>query len=110
MSECEICKKHYYQGGKCLGGRRNCLMFVEEPKGKVVRGTFCIDINPNAETCIVKPFSQLSITDHGKEIMITVLRINWINMEKGIFSIDADYHENEMPLCEKKKKFFNVLK
>ena len=111
MDECLICKKHYTQEGKCPGGRKNCLMFIEEPKGKKIRGTFRIEMNSNAETSIIKPFAKISLTDtKGKDFVADVIKINWVNMSSMILSIDADYYEAEMPTCEKKKKMFRVLK
>lgn len=44
MDDCLICKKHYSQGGKCCCNKKNCLLFKEEPKGKMIRGDFIINI------------------------------------------------------------------
>lgn len=112
MDECLICKKHYSQGGKCIENKKNCLLFDEEPKGKMVRGNFTINIfnNGNAETPILKYDSKIVINDGGKNIEMTVIKINWINLSTGMCNISADYHENEMPKCEIKKKKFKIIK
>ncbi len=46
--ECLICKRHYTQGGTCCANKKNCLLFEKEEKGKMIHGTFCIEINHNA--------------------------------------------------------------
>lgn len=58
MDECLICKRHYTQGGKCLASKKNCLLFEEEPRGKMIRGTFRVEMNMNAETVIIKPLCE----------------------------------------------------
>lgn len=112
MDECLICKKHYTQGGKCCCDKKNCLLFEEEPKGKMIRGEFQIDIfdSEYAETPIIRNGSKITIDDKGNYIEMTVMEIDWINLKTGRCCIAADYHENEMPRCEKKKKIFKVVK
>lgn len=110
MDECLICKKHYTQGGTCCANKKNCLLFEEEPGGKMIRGTFCIEMDMNAVTAVIKPHSSVSLTDkNGRNFKALVVKINWVNMRNFIMSIDADYHEIDMPLCEKKKKLFKLL-
>lgn len=111
MSECLICKNHYMQGGKCHLERKNCLLFEEEPRGKMLRGEFRINIfREDYQTLILKYNSKIMAEEKGKIIELTVIKINWINMNTGICSISADYHEKDMPRCEKKKKIFKVVK
>ena len=43
MYECDVCKKYSMQGGSCYGGRRNCLYFEKEPRGRVLQEIFLID-------------------------------------------------------------------
>lgn len=35
--ECLTCKKHYTQGGKCSLEHDNCLLYENEPRGKMIR-------------------------------------------------------------------------
>lgn len=112
MDDCLICKKHYSQGGKCCCNKKNCLLFKEEPKGKMIRGDFIINIlnSNNAESPILKYDSKIIINDSGRDIEMTVIKINWINLRTGMCSISADYHESEMPKCEVKKKILKIVK
>lgn len=112
MADCELCKKHYSQGGKCSCNKKNCLFFDEEPRGKMIRGDFVINIfdSENAETPILKYNSKIVVNDSGRDIEMTVIKINWINLHTGRCSISADYHESEMPKCEIKKKIFKIVK
>lgn len=112
MDECLICKKHYTQGGKCCCDKKNCILFEEEPRGKMIRGEFQINIfdSKYAKTPILKYGSKISVDDNGIYIDMTVIKVNWINLRTGKCGISADYHEKEMPRCEKKKKIFKVVK
>lgn len=103
--ECLICKNHYSQSGKCDENKNNCLMFDEEPRGKKIQTklTFKLDTDSVAE--IVKYNSKLIFDDNGKEFEMTVIKINWINLEKMTCNITAEYHENEKPYFEKKRMF-----
>lgn len=111
MDECLICKKHYSQGGKCCCRKKNCLLFEEEPRGKVIRAEFIINIfdSGNVETPILKYNSKIVIDDNGRNIEMTAIKINWINVNTGMCSIFADYHESEIPRCEV-KKIFKLIK
>lgn len=111
MDDCLICKKHYTQNGKCSCNKKNCLLFEEEPRGRMVRGDFKFSIfGEEKETPILKYNSKIMIEEHGKSIELTVIKINWINLNTGICSVSADYHESEMPKCEKRKKIFQIIK
>lgn len=103
--ECLTCKKHYSQGGYCYEKKKNCLFYEDEPRGKVLRTDFTFKMNCNAETPVIKYGSKLLITENCKDIVITVIKINWINMETFLCNVDANYYENEQPRCEKIKKF-----
>lgn len=112
MDDCLICKKHYTQGGKCCCDKKNCLLFEEEPRGKMIRGEFQIDIfdSENAETPLLKYGSKISVDDNGTRIEMNVIKIKWINLQTGKCGISADYHEKDMPKCEKRKKIFKIVK
>jgi hypothetical protein len=103
--ECLICKKHYSQGGRCMANKSNCLLFEEESRGKVIRTSLKFEIIQNAEIPLIKPHNKIIFSDNGKKIECEIIKINWINMENYIVSVEVDYHENEMPSCEKRKLF-----
>lgn len=103
--DCELCKKSFYQGGRCLQNKKNCLLYDEEPRGKMIRATFTFEMNSYAETPILKYGSKIVFEDRGKTFEVTVIKINWINLEKMTCNIDCEYHEKEMPHCEKIKMF-----
>lgn len=104
--ECFRCKKHYTQSGRCTGSVRNCLMFDEEPRGKMVRTELNIRLSDNAETYIIKYNSKI-VLDDGKNrtVEMTVIKINSLDLKKWICNITAEYHENEKPTFERKKQF-----
>lgn len=103
--DCELCKKSYYQWGKCHEHKKNCLFYEEEPKGKMIRATFTFDMSSEAETPILKYGSKVIFEDRGKSFEVVVIKINWINLERMTCNIDCEYHENERPYCEKVKMF-----
>ena len=105
MENCYICTNHYSQGGKCYENKDNCLFFIEEPRGKMVRTTLTFELNCNAETSIISYNRKIIIEDKGKYIEMTVIRINWFNLKNMTCNVDVEYHENEMPSFERKKLF-----
>lgn len=106
MDECLICKKHYSQDGKCCGGHKNCLMFEEETKGRMIRSTFKLKIASDAETPIIKSGNYITCTEKsGRDYPIRIAKINWVNMDTMIICVEADYHEKEMPRKELIKHF-----
>ena len=106
MDECLICKKYFTQEGKCYGGHRNCLMFEEEEKGKMLRTTFQFEIVNDAKTPIIKRGNYITVAEKsGRSYVIRISNINWVNMDTFIIRVDADYHEKDMPRKELIKQF-----
>ena len=106
--DCKLCKKSFYQGGRCSENKKNCLFYEEEPRGKMIRANFTFEMNSDAETPILKYNSKVIFEDRGKAFEVTIIKINWINLEKMTCNVDCEYHENEIPYCEK-IKLFKVL-
>lgn len=104
-NECLICKKHYTQSGKCMLNKSNCLLFEEEPRGKKVRTKLAFDIDPDAETHLIKPFSVIRLEEGGKTEEITVIKILYIDLEKWIIAIEGEFYQNETPVFQKKRTF-----
>lgn len=103
--DCRTCKKHYSQVGRCMGNKENCLFYENEPRGKMIRTTLSFEMNNMAETPIIKYNSKVIFEDNGKDIEMTIIKINWINLKTMICNVDVEYHENEMPHFEKVKMF-----
>lgn len=103
--ECFVCKKHYTQGGRCSENRINCLLFDKELRGKKIRGTFRFVMDRDTETKVIKPLTIIQFIENGREFEAEVIKINHVDMEKWMMSIDVDYYELEMPKFEKKKLF-----
>ena len=104
--ECFTCKKHYTQGGKCSLEHDNCLLYENEPRGKMIRTKITFNIDADSpETPIIKYGEKILCEENGKTIEFTCIKINWLNLETRKCSIDADYHENEKPKFEKMKSF-----
>lgn len=85
--------------------KRNCLMYENEPKGKMVMTSLSFLMDSSAETQIIKYGSKVVFDDNGKDVEMTIIKINWINLETMICNVDAEYHENEKPYFEKRKMF-----
>lgn len=102
---CETCKKNYTQGGKCVENKKNCLFYEEEQRGKMIRTSFTFALDSRAETPIIKYNSKVIFEDDGKDIEMTIIKINWINLETMMCNVDAEYHQNEIPRFEKLKMF-----
>ncbi len=100
MYECDVCKKYSMQGGSCYGGRRNCLYFEKEPRGRVLQETFLIDYgwNPSA---LVKRGEKLETKD-GMEL--TVVTVEWVDFSARQICIVARHHEGEKtPECRRQE-------
>lgn len=105
-NECLICKKHYSQGGNCRAEKRNCLLFVEEPRGKMIRTDLSFDIDVETETPIIKYSSKVVFNDgKNKTIEMIIIKINSLNLAKRKCNVTVEYHENEKPIFERKKLF-----
>ena len=104
--KCLVCKKHYTQSGKCMERKRNCLLFEEEPRGKMVRTDLSFEIDIEPETPIIKYDSKVVFEDaNGKSIEMVIIKINSLDLEKRLCNVTVEYHENEIPLWEKRKLF-----
>lgn len=106
MDECLICKNHYSQDGKCYGGHLNCISFVEEEKGRMIRSAFQFEVTNHAETPIIEKGNYITFTEKsGRSYDIRVVNINWVNMDNMTICVEGDYHEKEMPKKELIKHF-----
>ena len=104
--ECFTCKKHISQFGNCMEGKKNCLLYDEEPRGKMIRTTITFNMDCSVETPIIKYGAKvIFVDDNGKEVEMIIIKINWINLDRMTCNVDVNYHENEMPIFEKKKRF-----
>lgn len=103
--ECLTCKKHISQGGKCYSNKKNCLLYENEPRGKMIRTNITFELGENYETKLIKFGEPILFEENGKTIEMVCIKINWINLEKMTCNIAAEYHENETPKFEMKKKF-----
>jgi hypothetical protein len=104
-NECLICKKHYSQSGKCSSDRKNCLLFEEEPRGKMIRTELTFSIDAEPETPLIKYNSKVAFEDKGKAVEMTIIKINWLDLSRRICNVTAEYHEKEMPYFERKAMF-----
>ena len=64
----------------------------------------------DAENTLVKQGEKQNKDDPGKEIEITIIKINWVDMGNMVCNVTGKYHENEEPMHEKIKKFRVVRK
>ena len=104
-NECLICKKHYSQSGKCSAEKKNCLLFDAEPRGKMIRTELTFSIDTDPETQIIKYNSKAVFDDRGKTVEMIVIKINWLDLNRRMCNITAEYHENEKPYFERKSMF-----
>ena len=51
MEECEFCKR--YQNRSCRGGVKNCLLYDEEPKGRIINFNIKLELNSDALNPII---------------------------------------------------------
>lgn len=61
--DCSRCQHHYSQNGKCMENKNNCLFYLEEPRGKMLRSNFSFTILEDAETPVIKPGSIINIEE-----------------------------------------------
>ena len=102
--KCLTCKKHISQSGRCYENKRNCLLYENEPRGKMVRTNITFEIGGDYETKLIKFGNPIILDENGKTIEMVCININWVNLEKMLCNITAEYHENEAPKFEIKKK------
>ena len=110
--ECLICKKHYTQGGDCYLEKRNCIMYENEPRGKMVRTNITLDLGFCPIPQITPRFEfgeTICLTDDLGDWEVKCIKINWIDLSTREFNITAEYHENDRPNREKKKRVFWVV-
>lgn len=110
--ECLICKKHYTQGGDCYMDKRNCLMYENEPRGKMVETdiTLSLGFNPiPPATPLIKFGETIWLVDDLGDWEVKCIKINWIDLSKRLFNITVDYHENDRPERGKTKREFFVV-
>lgn len=91
MDECLICKKHFSQGGKCNGNRRNCLAFEEEPRGKMIYTTLDIEFCPEMPVWV--KYNEKVILADDREF--TILDIIAVNFAENFVRVRGCYHESE---------------
>lgn len=103
--DCYTCKKHLSQGGKCYENSKNCLFYEKEPRGRMVKTEVAFEMDSEAETPIIKAGSKVIFEENGRELEFTIKKINMIDMKTMTCSVEAEYHENEMPKFEKIKMF-----
>lgn len=104
--ECLTCKKHYTQSGKCMANKKNCLLYENEPRGKMIRTNITFNIDAGSpETPLIKYNQKILCEEDGKTIEFVCIKINWLNLETRKCNIDVDYHENEKPKFERMKMF-----
>ena len=58
--DCSECQHHYSQNGKCIENKNNCLYYLEEPRGKMLRTNFSFTILADAETPVIKPGAMIN--------------------------------------------------
>ncbi|WP_270551950.1 MULTISPECIES: hypothetical protein [Dorea] len=103
--DCSECQHHYSQNGKCIENKNNCLYYLEEPRGKMLRTNFSFTILADAETPVIKPGAIINIEENGRTIGLKVIRINWINLDTMTCNIEAFYHDKEAPIFVRRKNF-----
>lgn len=75
-----------------------------------MRTTFSFEMKSDAENTLIKQGEKMIIDNPGKEIEITIIQINWVDMGNMVCNVTGKYHENEEPMHEKIKKFRVVRK
>ena len=91
-----------------MEGKRNCLLYENEPRGKMCRTSFTFKMVSDIETPNIKYNSRVTFEDRGRTVEMTIIKINWINLKEMTCNVDAEYHENERPHFEKVKMFKRV--
>ena len=111
--ECYVCKKFIHQGGNCMEYRRNCLAFEEEPRGKRIRQSIAVEIEPEAETEIIKPGGMMVVfnKDTNYRAEAEVCKISYIDFAKWEIGLEADFFEKDLPYLfqENGKRRFKVI-
>lgn len=109
-NECDICKKSYMQGGHCREGKRNCLMFEKEPRGRIKRAKILLPFDFNGVYGTVKCFKEVTLIADGCEFQAAVIKITEVDIDNGEIHMEIDYHENEWQPRNEKIKKFKVVK
>ena len=103
--DCLTCKRHYTQNGNCTEGKKNCLFYEEEPRGKMIRTNFSFKLENFAETPIIKSGAKMLFEEDNKTIEMIIISINWINLKTMMCNVNAKYYENNAPRFVKMKKY-----
>lgn len=56
-----------------MENKNNCLFYLEEPRGKMLRSNFSFTILEDAETPVIKPGSIINIEENEKVIELTII-------------------------------------
>lgn len=109
--ECEYCKRFAGQSGTCKEYVRNCLAFEREPRGKKIEHYIAVEIDPDAETEIIKRGEKVSLfgNDTGYSTEGEVIRIEYIDFKKWEIGIKVYLFENDIPYLFRKKERFRVI-
>lgn len=91
---CCTCKFRFDHGGECYENKSNCLHYIEDERGYVLRQRMNLLYNAMAETPIITKGSIIK-DEGGKEIK--VIRIYMVNMRDGIIDIEGEFFSNNTP-------------
>ncbi len=105
MNECLICKKHYTQSGNCYLNKKNCLIFEEEPQGRVFYQEFLCKFTVWCGS-LIKPGKYIE-TEEGMKIK--VLKIKEVNLLEQTILVEASFHEKDKP-AEMRRREFVLMK
>ena len=111
--DCEVCKKFTGQSGNCRLYRRNCLAFEREPRGKRILRHIAVEIDPDAETEIVKPGGKVSLLGKtGYEAEGEVQKIEYVDFPKWEIGMQVYLFETDLKYlfqCKDKHNRFKVI-
>lgn len=88
-NECLRCIHHLTQGGHCFSERRNCLMFKEEPRGKVVKKDFKVYFSRNSADII--KLGEYVVFEN--DMKVKVEKIKEVNPKEMYVIMNVSYHE-----------------
>lgn len=90
-NECLRCIHHITQGGRCFSERRNCLMFKEEPRGKVVTKDFKVYFSRNSADII--KIGEYVVFENDMEVKVK--KIKEVNPKEMYAILSISYHKND---------------
>lgn len=105
--ECYLCKKHFSQGGKCTEIRQNCLLYENEPRGKMVHTKIKVKIDSlyGFATPVLKTGEKIILEDKTNDVEAMVNNIEKIDLNERFCVLNISYHEMEAPSFDRKKLF-----